>query len=42
MVSGAARPVPPMRNSERALMARQQTTVSAIPVATAIAADATT
>ena len=37
-MSGAARPVPPMRNSERALIARQHTTTSAAPVATAIAA----
>ena len=37
-LSGAGRPVPPIRNSERALIARQHTTVSAMPVATAIAA----
>src|SRR5262245_6242399 len=41
MASGAARPVPPMRNSERAFTDRHTTTHSAIPVATAMAAEPT-
>ena len=41
IVSGAARPVPPIRNSDRAFTDRHTTTHSAIPVATAIAADPT-